>query len=180
MTYSRSLAIAAATMWLAATAGAQMPAAPPAPDRAAIVKAATHVIEQARYCALITIDETGQPHARTIDAFPIEADFVVWLATNASTRKIAHIRRNPRVTLYYFDPKDPGYVTLLGKAEIVDSPAEKAKRWKEEWTSFYQNKNLGSDYVLIRVTPFRLEVVSYSEKVLNDPKTWAVPSISLP
>jgi general stress protein 26 len=164
---------------LAGIAGAQSGVPTPPPDREAIVKAAKHVMEQARYCALITVDEDGQPHARTIDAFPAEDNFVVWMATNPATRKVAHIKRNPRVTLYYFDPKDPGYVTLLGRAEIVDSPAEKSKRWKEEWSTFYADKNRGSDYVLIRVTPYQLEAVSYGLKVLNDPKTWAVPTVSL-
>lgn len=181
MTRPTILAAAAGALCLGSLAGAQTPPVPTSPpDRAAIVTAARHVIEQARYCALITLDERGQPHARTIDAFAPEDTFVVWIGTNAASRKIAHIKREPRVTLYYFDAKDPGYVTLLGRAEIVDAAAEKARRWKEEWTSFYQNKNLGSDYVLIKVTPFRLEAVSYSMHVLNDPKTWAVPAISLP
>lgn len=160
---------------------AQTPApSHPAVDRDTIVKAASRVIAEARYCALITIDDQGQPHARVVDAFGPEDNFVVWIGTNAASRKISQIKRNPRVTLYYFDPKDPGYVTLLGRAEVVDAPAEKAKRWKEEWASFFANKNQGTDYVLIKVTPFRLEAVSYSMKVLNDPKSWTVPSIALP
>lgn len=155
-------------------------APPPAPDRATILKAAEQVMKEARYCALITVGEDGQPQARAIDAFPAEEHFVVWIGTNPKTRKVAEITRNPRVTLYYFDPKDPGYVTLLGRAEIVDDAAEKAKRWKEDWASFYKDRNKGDDYVLIKVTPYRLEVVSYTHKVLNDGKTWAVPGVALP
>ncbi len=106
--------------------------------------------------------------------------FVVWIGTKAGTRKVAHIRRDPRVTLSCFDPNDPGYVTLVGRAEIVDTPAEKAKRWKEDWASFYENKNAGPDDVLIKVTPSRREAISYSQGVLNDPKTRAVPAVSFP
>jgi general stress protein 26 len=174
------LTAAVAVLWLSGAALAQVAPAPPQPDRAAILKAATQVMQQARYCALITLGEDGHPQARAIDAFPPEDGLVVWIATNAQTRKVAQIKRDPRVTLYYFAPADPGYVTLFGKAEVIDSPVEKAKRWKEEWSSFYPDKNKGSDYLLLRVTPFRLEVVSHSHGILNDPKTWVPVSLALP
>ncbi len=43
---------------------------------------------------------------------------VVWLATNPRTRKVAEIRRNPRVTLYYFDREAQAYVTIFGHRSI--------------------------------------------------------------
>lgn len=163
--------------FLTSHAAAQTPP-PPVPDRTAILNAAAHVMKEARYCALITMDERGRPQARAIDAFPAEDNFVVWIATKAGTRKLAEIKRNPHVALYYWDAKDPGYVTLAGTAEIVDAPEEKAKRWKEDWKEFYSDRNKGDDYVLIRVTPSRVEAVSYSFKVLNDEKTWKVPTVN--
>jgi general stress protein 26 len=97
---------------------------------------------------------------------------VVWMATTPSTRKVAQIRRDPRVTLSYFDPNSMGYVTLLGTAALVSNPAEKAKRWKEDWAKLYTDKNRGDDYLLIKVTPIRLEVSVESQGITNDPKTW--------
>ena len=37
---------------------------------------------------------------------------------------------------------------FVGRAEIVDDPAEKAKRWKDDWAAFYSDKNRGADYTL--------------------------------
>lgn len=175
-----SMAVLAVTVTHPRAGTARQPAAPPPPDRAAILNAAAHVMTEARHCALITVDANGHPQARAIDAFPAEDNFVVWIATKAGTRKLSEIKRNPHVTLYYWDAKDPGYVSLAGTAEIVTAPEEKAKRWKEEWKEFYSDRNRGSDYVLIRVTPSRVEVVSYALKVLNDEKTWQVPAVSFP
>jgi hypothetical protein len=76
--------------------------------------------------------------------------------------------------------RGPGYVTLLGRAAVVSDPAEKAKRWKEDWAAFYKDKNRGDDYVLIRVTPFRLEIVSYGQGLLDDPASWRPLSIEFP
>jgi general stress protein 26 len=145
---------------------------PAAPDRAAVIKAAAGVMERARFCTLVTIGEDGHPQARVIDAFPPDEQMVVWMATNPLTRKVAQIRKDPRVTLSYFDPNSMGYVTMLGKAALVTDGAEKAKHWKEDWAKLYQDKNRGDDYLLIKVTPLRLEVSVESQGIANDPKTW--------
>ena len=63
-------------------------------------------------------------------------------------------------------------VRQSGDATLVDDPAEKARRWKPEWAGFYADENRGADYLLIRVVPRRLELVSYADGLVNDPKTW--------
>jgi general stress protein 26 len=149
-------------------ASAQAPAAAP-PDLLGVAKS---LMEQARYCALITIGPDGRAESRIVDAFAPEADMTVWLATNPVTRKVEQIRKDPRVTLFYWEPARMGYVTLIGDAALVDDAAEKAKRWKPEWAAFYADEHRGADYLLVRVVPRRLEVVSLADGLENDPKTW--------
>ena len=150
----------------------QQSAAPAPPDRAAVLKAAAGIMQRARYCTLVTIGDGGHPQARVMDAFPPEGQMVVWMATTPLSRKVAEIRKDPRVTLSYFDANSMGYVTLLGRAVLVSDPAEKAKRWKDDWAKIYRDGNRGDDYLLIKVTPIRLEVSAEGEGVKNDPKTW--------
>ena len=154
---------------------AATPSAPPttqASDRAAILKVAAGVMERARYCTLVTVSAGGHPQARIMDAFAPEPGMAVWMATTSLSRKVGEIRADPRVTLSYFDAKTMGYVTLIGRAALVTDPAEKAKRWKDDWAEIYADRNRGDDYLLIRVTPIRLEVSAEAEGVKNDPKTW--------
>ncbi len=68
-----------------------------------------------------------------------------------------------------------GYVTLHGIAEVVDNIIEKEKRWKNEWSSFYPNKPNG--YILIKVIPQWMEVISYSRGIIGDAVTWQAPKI---
>ena len=147
-------------------------ASPPQPDRAAVIKTAAGIMQRARFCTLVTVGESGHPQARIMDAFPPDAQMVVWMATNPLSRKVAEIRKDPRVTVSCFDPNSMGYATLLGRATLVSDPAEKAKRWKDDWAKLYADRNRGDDYLLIKVTPIRLEVSAESEGVRNDPKTW--------
>jgi general stress protein 26 len=164
---------------LAAPAPGQPPKPAP-PERPAILKAARELMEKARFCALVTVGESGYPQARTVDAFAPEGDMTVWIATNPVTRKVTEIGKDPRVTLYYFEPGGTGYVTLQGKAAVVRDPAEKSKRWKEDWAAFYRDRNRGEDYVLIEVTPVRLEIVSYAHGLLNDPASWRPLAVEFP
>lgn len=150
------------------------------PERGKIVAAAEEVMKRARYCGLVTLGRDGHPQARIVDPLAPEADLTVWIATNPGTRKVEQIKADPRVTLLYFDPSDPAYVTLLAKAELVTDSAEKARHWKEEWTAFYADKHRGEDFILIRCKPIRLEVVSHGQGLVNDPATWRPISIDFP
>jgi general stress protein 26 len=158
--------------WPSGPAGPSQPAAAPQPDRAAVIKVATGIVQRARFCTLVTIGAGGHPQARIMDTFPPDEGMVVWMATTPASRKVGEIRKDPRVTLSCFDANTMGYVTLLGRAGLVTDPGEKAKRWKEDWAKIYKDANRGDDYLLIKVTPIRLEVSAEGEGIKNDPKTW--------
>lgn len=137
--------------------------------RQRLTSVAREIISRAEHCVFITVDQNKQPQARTMDPFEPEADFTIWLATNPNSRKVNQIRKNSNVTLYYCDG-DNGYVSLYGKAELVNNQQEKEKRWKTEWESFYPNRT--DAYLLIRVIPSRMEIISYKNNITGNPKTW--------
>ena len=152
-----------------------------APPREAVLKAAREVIGAARYATLATIDDLGGfPYSRIVDPFAPEPDFSIWIGTNAETRKVQQIGRNPRVSLLFFDAARQHYVAITGSATVVRDAAEKARRFKPEWKDFYKNGSSGDDYVLIKVTPSWLEIVAESLGMKNDPSTWRPVSIFLP
>ena len=148
-----------------------------AADRADILKVAREVARKARYATFVTIGEEGQPQARIVDALGPDEDFNVWVGTNPATRKVAEIAKNPRVTLTFFDPSLPAFVTLLGSASVVTDPAVKALHWKDAWSPFYRNEHRGADFALVKFVPRRLEIVSESHGILNAPGNWRPASV---
>ena len=48
-------------------------------NRDSLIAAAKEIMLKTRYCALITLDKSGHPQARTMDAFAPDDDLVVWL-----------------------------------------------------------------------------------------------------
>ena len=151
-----------------------------APSRAQIIDAATDIIRLARYGTLVTMGEDGRPQARIVDPFAPEADLTIWIATNPLTRKVQDIRRDPRVTLLYFNQARAEYVTVIGTARLETDPRQRAARWKAEWAGLYKDDNRGDDYVLLRVRPSRLEVSSVERGLRNDPTTWRPLIVDLP
>ena len=139
-----------------------------------VLEISRDIAVKARYCALITIDRSGRPAARTMYPLPPGPDFVVWMATNPASEKVRQISRDPHVALYYFDPDSQGYVSLIGRAELVNDSKEKAKHWHEAWNQFYPDRERA---LLIVVTPEKLEMVSVKHKIFGDRKTSAPPTI---
>ncbi|MEO8584622.1 MAG: pyridoxamine 5'-phosphate oxidase family protein [Acidobacteriota bacterium] len=156
------------------------PARAHAADRAGVLKAAREIARKARYATFITIGPEGQPQARIVDALGPDEDFAVWVATNPATRKVAEVARDPRVTLSFFEPSLPAFVTLIGTAIIVTDPSVKAAHWKDAWAPFYKNESRGPDFALLKFVPHRLEIVSESHGFVSEKGNWRPVSIEFP
>src|SRR2546421_2821425 len=141
-----------------------------------LIAAAREIMTTARYCAVITTDNRGRANARTMDAFAPDEDLIVWFGTNPLSRKVSEIRRNPHVTLYYFDRESQAYVSVQGVARLVNDPKEKARHWKDDWKAFYPDRD--KSYLLIEVRPLRLEVGNTKTGIVGTSHDWQPPWVN--
>lgn len=145
-------------------------------NRDSIISAAKEIIKETTYCALVTVDSTGQPQIRTMNPFPLNNELITWFATSRSSRKVREIISNPKVCVYYADHiTAKGYVAITGIAEVVDNKELLLKMKRDYWESIpnWQNK-----FVLIKVIPKTLDVINYKHGLNNDPNTFRAPSIT--
>ena len=138
-----------------------------------LLKTSRDIIDSAGTCALITLDKEGIPRVRTMAPFAPEEDMTIWFGSNPASRKIDQIRNNSKVTLYYLDPDESGYVMIHGRAQVVDNPEILKEKWKPEWIDFYPDYPEG--YILIEVAPVWLEVISTRLSVTGDQDSWTPP-----
>lgn len=138
-------------------------------DDAEILQLAREVIEKVRYGALITVGQSGQPRSRIVDAFEPDKDFVIYVATKPNTRKVEQIKSNPRATLFYFDAEGRNYVSVMGKATLVDDLATK-QSMRRDTDSDRIYPNFPDDYLLIRVEPEAVEGLLPGYR--GDRETW--------
>jgi len=83
---------------------------------------------------LTTIDEFGHFTSRPMGQQSVEFDGTLWFFAEESSRKVAHIRRNPyaNVTLTSRDT----WISISGTARVVNDPERKKQLWNgwvEAW-----------------------------------------------
>jgi len=145
-------------------------------SRDTVIVAAREIISETTYCALVTVDSTGQPQIRTMNPFPLNDEFITWFATARTSRKVAEIRNNPRVSVYYANHiSAKGYVSITGTAEVIDDKELLMKMKRAYWEGIPDWQNI---FVLIKITPLKLEVINYKHGLNNDPKTFRAPWIT--
>jgi general stress protein 26 len=125
------------------------------------------LMETAEVVYLSTLDEAGFPDTRAMynlrrkSQFPSlahlfaghEVDLLIYLGANTSSRKIRHIRANPRVAVYYCDSKLYHSLLLQGMAELVEDGAIKAALWQPGWERYYPGGPEDPDYAVVRLVP---------------------------
>jgi len=141
-----------------------------------LIKAAREIIMSSPFCALTTIDSTGLPQVRTMNPFPLKDDMVVWFATGRKSRKVKDMLKNPDVCVYYADHKNPtGYVTINGKAEVIDDKELLISMKREYWQGI---PNWQDIFVLIKITPVTMDVTNYARGISGDPVTSRAPRVT--
>jgi general stress protein 26 len=146
-------------------------------NRDTVLIAAREIIKATTYCALITIDSTGQPQVRTMNPFPANDELITWFATSGKSRKVREIKNNPKVCVYYADHTSAkGYVNITGTAEVIDDKELLLKMKRDYWENIPDWQNI---FVLIKIVPKTIEVINYKHGLNNDPETFRAPAIVL-
>jgi general stress protein 26 len=139
-------------------------------DAASALRAARTTAERTRYAFLITVGTDGAPTARLVEPIlqPGE-DFVFWIGTGPGLRKVRELRADPRVTLAFGHAGEHANLVVRGTASVWDDPALRRRWWKPAWRLFFPDGPLGDDYVVVRVIPERMELMSFRRRIVPEP-----------
>ena len=125
------------------------------------------LMETAEAAIVTTIDPEGFPQTRAMfnlrrkEQFPglaglflkHKGDFLVYFTTNTSSPKIAHIKANPRASVYYCLPSAFRGLMLSGEMEIVADKKEKDQVWQQGWELYYPKGVHDPDHTVLRLRP---------------------------
>jgi general stress protein 26 len=133
-----------------------------------VLSAARSTMRRKQYCLLVTRSAHGSD-ARVLQPFPPEDDFTVWLGTSVGSRKVAQLRHNDAATLVYQDDAKTACVVLVGRMRIVEEVEERQRRFMSTWWAFFPEGPAGSDFILLRFEPERIEVWDGARRVTPPP-----------
>ena len=118
-------------------------------------------------CQLTTIDADGFPHTtamnnlRCASQYPAltklhrdgDNEFLLYLSTSMQSDKMARIRANPKVSVFFCAPDQFIGLMLGGRIKVVMDQAVKNRIWQQGWTLYYPNGPEGPEYGVLRLAP---------------------------
>ncbi|HEY3683857.1 MAG TPA: pyridoxamine 5'-phosphate oxidase family protein [Streptosporangiaceae bacterium] len=108
-------------------------------------------------------------HTRLVEHVAVDDDGTVWIGTSPRSRKVAQVGSRPEVTYAAEDRDGVGAVVMQARAEVVDDERERAARWQDDLIAFFPEGPRGGDFVLLRLRPYRIELMSFAHGVHPEP-----------
>jgi general stress protein 26 len=124
------------------------------------------MIEQQPVCDLITVDGSGVPAERAMFTPIVDDRFTVYLGTFAGSNKCGQIKTHSGVVAVW--PVGTGYVSLRGKAEILDDQPAKDHAWHPEFAPHFAGGSSDPNFLVIKISPVSL---TYYEEGMREAET---------
>ena len=87
------------------------------------------IIDSIEVGMLTTMQDDGDHKSRPMQTQKLDADGNLWFLTSRSSHKTEELLKHPGVNVAYADTDSQSYVSVVGKASIVDDPAIKKELW---------------------------------------------------
>lgn len=131
-----------------------------------------NIIKKSKAAYLATLNEDGSPEIRALlnlanaakykklvgKALVEEGDHLaMYFTTNTSSNKVARMRKDNRVALYFCEPALFRGVCVNGTMEEVTDMVVKKEFWQRGWTMYYPEGVNDPDYTLLKFTSSKIE-----------------------
>lgn len=134
---------------------------------------ARKLIDELTFCVAVTQGEGGEVNARVVQPMSLRDDWGVDILTNRRCRKVREIEQSGRMTLIYQHDADRSYVTLIGRAEIVEDRALKRRIWSPGHDRWNPGGPDDPATVFMRFATERIELWSAVHGVMPEPQGYS-------
>ncbi|MEW6226854.1 MAG: pyridoxamine 5'-phosphate oxidase family protein, partial [Bacillota bacterium] len=129
-------------------------------------KKLTAGVESYPRCTLITFGLAGIPRARTVTRLNSLEQGYLDFATGRHDRKVKELGANPKVTLFFVDPRTRDHASLHGIGEVLSDPSLREAYWREEFWQYWPRGREDPNYVILRVQVISAEyLIASTEEV---------------
>ena len=100
------------------------------------VEQLNELIRNFKFAMLATVHSDGLVHSCPMATQQADLDGHLWFFTATDTEKVDALRENDNVCVAYADPDGQRYVSVSGRAQLLNNPAKKGELWNplyEEW-----------------------------------------------
>ena len=115
------------------------------------MKKISELVKGIRIAMMSTVDDRGQIHSRPMATQDEPFDGTLWFLTRATSAKIGDLQRHQMVTLDYADPSDSKYITLRGRASVVNDRERIKKLWNPLYKAWFPEGENDPEITVLRV-----------------------------
>lgn len=130
-------------------------------DVSRLLAGAANVVASVRYCWLVTEAETGGSNARPMGQVWRDADENDWtirFVTDGRSRKASDIRRDGKVAVIFQRGADDAFVTLTGKASLLEGASDVRRHWKDAYNVYFPGEADRANASFVEVEVERMEL----------------------
>jgi general stress protein 26 len=109
------------------------------------------LIKEIDFAMLTTVRPDGSMHSRPMATQKTEFDGVLWFFTSRSSAKVDEIRGDARANVAYANPNDHDYVSLSGRASLVQDRAKMEELWNPEVKAWFPKGLDDPELALLRI-----------------------------
>lgn len=119
-------------------------------------------------CMLVTRSQDGLRGRPMSNNGKVEYDGDSWFFSYRDTPKVEAIDADPRVELAYLGTDKGAWVSIEGRAEIVDDDARKQELWEDSLAGWFKEGPEDDDVILIKVGAERIHAWIGGEELLGE------------
>lgn len=120
-------------------------------DRETDLQAIWKLIKSEHVALLVTVGKDGSLDSRPMGCLQREFDGTLWFMTFRGTPKLLEIEDNQHALVSYARPADYEFVSLSGRARIVEDRAQIKALWNEGLRVWFPDGPDSSDVALVAV-----------------------------
>ena len=127
------------------------------------------LIKDIDICMLVT-QSSGTVRGRPMsNNGKVEFDGDSWFFSLRESGKVADIEQDPRVELAYIATERGAWVSVEGKAEVVEDDAKKRELWEDDLGQWFQNGPDDDELILLKVRADRIHAWANGEELVAEP-----------
>ena len=128
----------------------------------------TDIIKDAKFAMMTTVTDEGHLHACPMTTSETDLNNrEIWFIGDKTTETVSDLERNPQLNLAYSLNDNKDYVSINGKAEMVNDKAKLDELWSAEYNAFYEHGKEDENVQLIKVVPHGAEYWLSGSAVVN-------------
>lgn len=131
----------------------------------------SELIKDIRFAMLTTSNTAGDLHSRPMTTAQADQDGILWFIIGRSAQSSADILLHPQINLSYSDPETHCYISVSGRATLVEDHARIHKFWQSDYSVWFPKGVDDPELVLLKVVVEKAEV-------WQSPSTWIGRSLA--